>query len=147
MGRFDLHTRATGRFGDVVCYDFSFINIVCYDLIIKFTLALLHSYFYLPPATHDGETMKRAPILQKPADRTALGILGSLRTDEWGIHSLCEDGSSWKAALLVADNENTNKLVFRYLVSETDVFSRLLIAPVVCWAHNISNATRRSCGK
>ena len=80
-------------------------------------------------------------------DRSSLGILGALKTDEWGIPDMCSDDDSWRVLAVVCDNANANKLVFRHLVAETQAFPRLLVVGVVCWAHNISNATRWSCGK
>ena len=46
--------------------------------------------------------------------------------------------------LVIGDSANTNRLVNRYLIAETNQRERLLLVVAPCWAHNLSNCTRWS---
>ena len=54
------------------------------------------------------------------------------------------DKNVWKGLLTIGDNAQTNRLVYRYLISEVESYERLLLVTAPFWAHNISNATKWS---
>ena len=67
--------------------------------------------------TPEGETTKRAPVVEIAPNKGATGILIAIKTNEWGIPSLCANPAEWKGRLLTMDNAQANKLVARYLIS------------------------------
>ena len=46
--------------------------------------------------------------------------------------------------IVTADSAQTNKLVFRYIISESNTRERLLVVVAPRWAHILSNATKWS---
>ena len=62
------------------------------------------------------------------------------------VSSLRRDPDEWNGIIITADNAQKNKLATRYLICETNSRERLLIVTSPCWAHILSNRTKRSLG-
>ena len=77
---------------------------------------------------------------------SATGVISAMRANDWGLPALCRNKDEWKGCLIIGDGAQVNKLVYRYLITETSAFKRLLVAVSPCWAHNISSATKWSVG-
>ena len=88
--------------------------------------------------------MKRATTLEAPSSLAATGILGYMKTNDWGFPILRKDPTAWKERIVVADGDQVDKLVVRYLIAEAASYERLIICACPCWAHNISSATKWS---
>ena len=59
-----------------------------------------------------------------------------------GMPALCRAKDEWKGCLIIGGGAQVNKLAYRYLITETSSYKRLLVSACPCWAHNISNATK-----
>ena len=88
--------------------------------------------------------MRRATTLAAPSSLAATGIIGSIKTNDWGLPILRKDPTAWQACVIVADGAQVGKLVFRYLIAEADSYERLIIGACPCGEHNISSATKWS---